>query len=342
MKECRTIRELLSSLLDNAVTSGERHRIETHLAACPRCREALRELQRTVALLQNQGEVEPPPWLTTRIMARIADEPAPQRSFWERLFQPWPVKIPLQALALLTLCVTGYLLTHENIRQVEFPAPAREQIASHPAAPAPAREDAPATIFPKTRAESRPIPATPSVTTQQLPATVPAPSRPGQESPPTADVAPAPPASAPSKMDGASKFRETPSEPAATGKALRAPAAERTLEMRSAPRSLMDHPAATIKSGAAKDETYGTSNAVAPATLRLIPLDPATAGQAIIDLARQSGGTIQASSTGYIKILLPTNRYYDLLRGLSRLGTLPAEPPVPATESQYQQIIVVW
>lgn len=342
MKECRDIRELLSALLDNAVTAVERQRVETHLAACPRCREALAGLERTVALLRNQGEVEPPPWLASRIMARIADEPAAHRSFWQRLFQPWPVKMPLQVMALLVLCVTGYMMSRENITNVNLPAPSGEQAPPRPAASAPVTESAPAVVVPKSGEEPRPAPAAPSVMPQRLPGPASAPVSPGQMSQSAADSVPAPPAAGRSKVDGVPQFRETLSAPAAAGKDVRAPAAERVQDMNAQPQSLMTQPPAKMKRSDAKEEASGSLSATAPVTLRLTPVDPAAAGPAIADLARQLGGNIQASSTRSITMQIPVARYPDLLRGLGRLGTLPDGQEVPLPGTRYQQVVVIW
>ena len=105
------IRRKLSEYLDNEVGATERREIEVHLDGCARCREALAELKQVVAAIREIPPVEPSPWLTTRIMARIREEAAPRPGLLRRLFYPFPIKIPLEAAVLVCLCVTGYYLS---------------------------------------------------------------------------------------------------------------------------------------------------------------------------------------------------------------------------------------
>lgn len=117
------IRRNLSAYLDNAVSPDEKAEIEAHLARCVSCRGTLVDLERTVGHLKSLPEVEPPPWLTARIMAHVRDEAEPQPSFWRRIFLPLRVKLPLEALALVFLCVTGYYLARTNAPLVQLTAP---------------------------------------------------------------------------------------------------------------------------------------------------------------------------------------------------------------------------
>lgn len=346
MKECRDIRELLSAMLDSAVTPTEQQRIDRHLAACPRCREALAELEKTVALLRQQERVEPPPWLTTRIMARIAEEAAPKPTFWQRLFQPWPVKVPLQALALVALCITGYYLTRENLKQVDFAAPAGEPAPTPAPAPAPALEAAPSAA-PPTLQEQKALPPTVPTTSTPAPAPpLPAPAAP--EPPPRAksapvmnEYAPAPPAAAPPLPEATQELRRAP---ATLLKSQPAPAEERAYEAPAAvPQMLRDQapPPAAAKRRAAKEESAGAGSMAPPTiTLRLTPVDPVTVGADIAELSRQLSGNVIATHSRAITLQLPVQRYQDFLAVLARFGTIAATPTPP--DSGVVQITVRW
>ena len=135
------IRRNLSAYLDDAVSSEAKTQIEAHLAGCASCRGALADLERTVAHLKSLPEVEPPPWLTAKIMAQVRGDAEKKPGIWQRFFLPFQVKLPLQAFALLFLCVTGYYLARINAPLLDFTPPASREEAPVPA-PAPAQAPA--------------------------------------------------------------------------------------------------------------------------------------------------------------------------------------------------------
>ncbi|NVN98056.1 MAG: DUF2275 domain-containing protein [Geobacteraceae bacterium] len=108
------VRRNLSAYIDDAVDPATRETINGHLAGCASCSRALHELEQTLAHLKELPEVEPPPWLTTRIMATVREEAGQKRSFWQKLLLPLHIKLPLEALALLCICVTGFYLARMN------------------------------------------------------------------------------------------------------------------------------------------------------------------------------------------------------------------------------------
>jgi anti-sigma factor RsiW len=117
------IRYKLSAYLDGAVTPREKSLIEEHLETCAECGTAVRELRRTVDRLRELGEEEPPPWLTQRIMARIGEEAAQEKSIWRRFFLPLRWKLPVEAAALVFLSVTVYLVYRTVSPEVKIAVP---------------------------------------------------------------------------------------------------------------------------------------------------------------------------------------------------------------------------
>jgi len=106
-----SIRNKLSAYLDEAVTPVEKAQIEKHLAECAACRETFQELEKTVRHLRNLGELEPPPWLSARIMARVREEAGREQGLLRRLLQvPLRWRLSIEAVALVFLSVTGYLV----------------------------------------------------------------------------------------------------------------------------------------------------------------------------------------------------------------------------------------
>src|SRR5262245_29015264 len=72
MNHSRT-QSLLSPYLEGDLSPTERTRVESHVGACSECSAELRGLRATVALLRALPAPEPPPYLASRVSARIAD-----------------------------------------------------------------------------------------------------------------------------------------------------------------------------------------------------------------------------------------------------------------------------
>ncbi len=195
------VRRRLSAYLDDAVDPAERGKIDAHLAGCGSCRKALGELERTVGLIRSLPEVEPPPWLARKIMARVRDEAPPQPAFWRRLLLPLHVKLPLEALALVFVCVTGYYIARMNASQVPLSAPEpalqEESLPPSPPAqhPAPPKAKAPAEALSPAPHAAAPVALTPALRHEEAsrsyappppahaPSFPPVPASPGAEAP---------------------------------------------------------------------------------------------------------------------------------------------------------------
>ena len=138
------IRQKLSAYLDGAVTPEERVKIEEHLRSCRICSVALVELKKTVSHVKDLEELEPPAWMTQKIMARVKLEAERETGFFRRLFFPLHIKLPIEAITLVLVTVTGYLVfrTAQPDMQLVEP-PAREEyhraIPEAPTASAPSK-----------------------------------------------------------------------------------------------------------------------------------------------------------------------------------------------------------
>lgn len=123
---CHEIEERLSAYLDDALPAEERKRLEEHLTACPSCARSLADLRKTVGLVRDLEEVEPPPWLKQKIMNRVREEAAPKRGILRALFFPLHIKVPVQAFALILVAVLAFQVyrTGEPERQaLDLPVP---------------------------------------------------------------------------------------------------------------------------------------------------------------------------------------------------------------------------
>jgi hypothetical protein len=104
--QCNDIQEKLSAYIDGDISSGERRLIEEHLKSCQQCNETLADLRKTTECVRDLGDIEPPAWLTQKIMTKIRSEAGRQKSIWQKLFYPLHIKLPVEAAVAVLLAVT--------------------------------------------------------------------------------------------------------------------------------------------------------------------------------------------------------------------------------------------
>jgi hypothetical protein len=114
----RIKKDQLHAYVEGLVSDNDKVEIEKHLAACPECTKAFEDLKQAVHLVGKLDEVEPPAWLTQKIMARIRAEQAPEAGLLKRLLHflyagRFPVKITATAAASLVIAVAALLVMKE-------------------------------------------------------------------------------------------------------------------------------------------------------------------------------------------------------------------------------------
>jgi anti-sigma factor RsiW len=329
------IRRKLAAYLDNAVSDEEKEEIKRHLGRCGGCRGEIADLELTVRFLKSLPEVEPPPWLAEKIMANVRDEAAQKRSLWRRLFFPIHVKLPIEALAMLFLCVTGYYLT----RMISEQPP----VARAPEVPQKIQEKAPS------HTESYPLPTS-------------AASRPqagGEQrkidAPQSADIPLPPPA-----PNGTPIQKENAPHPAKPS-----PARKMVVpELRPTDDGLMsdfdkanpvfeEKPASAVKRGGKGQAEEALRDAEAPAAvsarkeeISLAVDDPVAATGPIEEAVTRFGGRINGHSYSgeshllFIRINSPN--YPRLLERLGRVGTIQQRPQLPPGTAGMIDLIIRW
>ena len=112
--KCEEVQEQLSEYLDTLQGGAAARGLETHLAGCAHCAEALDDLAECRRLIAALPQVEPPLGFTARVMAHVREFPA--RPNWrQRLFSPLSIKLPIQATAIVAIGVLSvYLLQKEQ------------------------------------------------------------------------------------------------------------------------------------------------------------------------------------------------------------------------------------
>ena len=76
--ECNDVQEKLSAYVEGIISHDEKMLIDEHLTLCQKCCESLADLKKTVEYINNLEDIEPPAWLTQKIMARVRSEAKPK------------------------------------------------------------------------------------------------------------------------------------------------------------------------------------------------------------------------------------------------------------------------
>lgn len=202
MMTCEHCRDLLSELLEGDLPASAEAQAREHLARCPECARELAELRALVAALHGLPEVEPPVELRARLRA------IPERAAsggWRRMrFIATSVAAAAAALLIVWTGITHYqgrpgvdLTAAPPITRPapsageERATPVPSEVAAQPAAEAPAEESSAAVAEPVADApHARPTGERRADQSEGAPKSVDQ----TEEMPPTADVAPPPPA----------------------------------------------------------------------------------------------------------------------------------------------------
>src|SRR5439155_22565576 len=102
---CHDARDLFSALVDETLGADERGAFDAHLATCADCRRELQRFKDTVALLRAVEPARAPAGFVDRVLAAARPVPWPRRLLrW--LFLPWPLKLPIQAAAVVLVAAS--------------------------------------------------------------------------------------------------------------------------------------------------------------------------------------------------------------------------------------------
>ena len=337
------IQRRLSAYCGGDLESGEQARIEAHLVSCPACRADLADLQTTLRLIRTTPQVEPPPWMTSRIMAHLREEKITKRSWLQRLCFPQHTAFPVKILALLVVCISGYYLSHTV--ETELKQDARQQLQEIPAhqAPAPALSP-PKTSTGRARQEQpSPPPAPPAANLKS--ATEPE-NRPVQVQPQApAAPTPAPHAPAPAvyKDQNGGKSESMKAAPAAESY-NRALEAVPEMKMKSS-RKLERSSDATAPTTAGSAAGAVVDRALPQTMVRLSVNDPSAAPALIREAVSRSGGSITEESglsVHRLKARIPAERQSELLVRLQQLGRIVERPVTAPAGTQLLEITIKW
>jgi Putative zinc-finger len=116
---CHDAREQLSALIDDALGAAERGAVEEHLATCAECRRELERLRDTVALLRAVEPARAPAGFVDRVLEAARPKPWPRRLF-RALLLPWPVKLTIEAAAIVLVAVGVVYVFRSTLEPARF------------------------------------------------------------------------------------------------------------------------------------------------------------------------------------------------------------------------------
>jgi hypothetical protein len=108
---CNQIRELLPDIITSAGMDAAtmQPEVSNHIASCNDCATHLRELQKTMALLDEWQAPEPSPYFDTRLQARLREERREEMARPHAAWFSW-LRHPAWAMSLTAVIFAGALL----------------------------------------------------------------------------------------------------------------------------------------------------------------------------------------------------------------------------------------
>lgn len=134
---CLEAQEQFSALADETLSRGERAALDAHLVGCADCHRELERFRATVSLLRAIEPAQASLGFVDRVLA--VTRPTPwYRRLLRRAFLPLPMKIPLEAAAIVLVGIgVAYVFQQTpELREVaRMDAPASSQVEPRPSAP---------------------------------------------------------------------------------------------------------------------------------------------------------------------------------------------------------------
>lgn len=127
--KCADIEKRLSAYIENDIPSNERLMVEEHLKSCPQCSKSLADLRKAIERVKSVEKMEPPAWLTQKIMTKIKEEVAPKKGIFRWLLYPLHIKLPLEIAATVTIAITAVYIYHAGKPELKLAEAPMQDIA---------------------------------------------------------------------------------------------------------------------------------------------------------------------------------------------------------------------
>jgi Putative zinc-finger len=366
---CHDARERFSALVDDMLAAGERAALDAHLATCADCRRELQRFRDTVALVRAVAPVRAPAGFVDRVLDAARPVPWPRRLV-RGLFLPWPVKLPMEAAAIVLVAVGVGLVYRgapdlqqladvdsiaQDVRQSEESA-APPALASKAAREADAlRERYSERELRRAKDQAQSFAKAPEATGAPPPPKVAAPAE-------TVDqklaAAPPPTTAQPSAaLSRDAEPQQTPErrekqEPQVGGKLDAPPALADRPEAMTRERSLRSQPSPTPRARAdavapSAPLVTGSSLASGPSDVagRLVVSDRDVALRGVAELVTRLGAIenrrAEAAAGQILELTVPRDAYAEFMRELARLGRWQPSKEPPALPAQVRVVLYI-
>lgn len=110
---CAEAKNLLSPYLEENFDSQTKKLLDEHLAVCHDCSRELAELKNLISGLKAFPVVEPPQDFLESVRRRL-DKPLALNAVLRRMFVPWHIKLPLEALTVTATVIIIFFLVHKT------------------------------------------------------------------------------------------------------------------------------------------------------------------------------------------------------------------------------------
>jgi hypothetical protein len=114
-KECDKVQTCFSSLLEGELNPLDEKTIREHLSLCTECKRAYEQFGRTLQWLHSVGEEGVPEGFLPGIYKKMEDRKnkasMTEKARWRQFHYPFLFKIPIQAVAMLTIVILVFYFT---------------------------------------------------------------------------------------------------------------------------------------------------------------------------------------------------------------------------------------
>ena len=332
MKSHEEIRSMLSAMAGGDLSKTDQELLEQHLAECQSCRNELSQLQVVVEAVRSTPELEPPPWLASRIMARVQEESDSRKSWFGRLFLPLQIKLPLEALALVMICVTTWYVMQDIERSQQ-----RSQVDPSAQAPAttPARE---ATREPDVQAPGATVPVSSPPAATVAPKKLPPPAVPVR---PEAQRAQAAPAFAPSPQVASDRIEQQMERSKSASESAPVTSAASREQLGGSPAPMAERKMAAKRKAESSDR-YAGQPALQALRLRMVVEDRTVVPQQLKAVVRRLNGTVLESHSASALIRVQVVRLPELLDQVARIGRITERPAEDRSDGEWIELQVIW
>ena len=106
---CADIKKQLTDYIDGSLGEDMNTLVKEHLSSCSSCRKDLDDIKKTISMVHNLQEVEPPSWYTQKIMSQIRQETQKQ-GFLDKMKDFFTVRVQVSVYASVIMILMAVFL----------------------------------------------------------------------------------------------------------------------------------------------------------------------------------------------------------------------------------------